>query len=81
MNVNQFFPLTRRVMRDDARSLLVVVIVYLIIGGALKIASWLLGWVPLLGVILRALFWVLGVYCTIGIVVAVLEYCRKENER
>lgn len=79
MNLDRIFPLTRRVSRDDARSLLVVVILYLVVCGVIKIAGWLLGWVPLVGIILRVLFWALGLYCTVGIIVAVLEYCRGEK--
>ena len=77
MNFNYFFPMTSLVRPGQPRTLGVVICIYLVVSGVVRILDWLLGWLPLLGAILWALFWLVGLYCVIGIIVAVLEYVRK----
>lgn len=79
MNVNHIFPLTAKIIRGEPRSLLIVVAIYLTVCALVKIADFLLGWVPLIGSILWVLFWLVGLYCAVGIIFAVLEFFRGDN--
>lgn len=79
MNVNQIFPLTGKVVRNEPKSLAAVIIVYLVVCAVVKLADFLLGWVPLLGAVLSVLFWIIGLYCAVGVIVAVLEFFRDDN--
>lgn len=74
MNLNHIFPLTTLVCRGQPKSLAVVIGIYLAVSAIVKIADWLVGWLPLVGAILWALFWLVGIYCAAGIIVAVLSY-------
>ena len=74
MNGQQFFPLTSLLRRGQAKSLVLVVCIYLAISAVVKIVDWLVGWLPLVGAILWALLWLVGLYCAVGIIVAVIVY-------
>lgn len=77
MNFNYFFPLTSLVRRGQPRTLVVVICIYLAVSGLVRILDWLVGWLPVLGAIFWALFWLVGLYCTVGIILAIWEYVRK----
>jgi len=79
MDVNAAFPLTARVVRGEGKTLAVVIVFYLAVCAAAKLVSWLLGWVPVLGWVLRVLLWALGVYCVAGIVLAILAFFRTSD--
>lgn len=74
MNINQLFPLNRNIVRGNPKTLGIVICIYLAICAVVKIADLLLGWIPLLGVAFMAVFWLLGLYCAVGIILAVLTY-------
>ena len=77
MNINQLFPLNGRLVRGVPMTLAIVVCIYLAVCAVAKVADLLLGWIPLLGVVFTAAFWLLGLYCAVGIILAVLTYFSK----
>lgn len=79
MDVNQAFPLTGKIVRGAVGSLLVVVIFYLAIWAAARVLSGLLGWIPVVGWILRVIYWLAGIYCIVGIIFACLQYFRSAD--
>ena len=79
MDFTQFFPLTIKVNRRNPATLVIVIGIYLAICAVVKVGDLLLGWIPLIGIILGLLFWLVGLYCAVGIIVAVLEYFRSES--
>ena len=79
MNINQFFPLTGKVIRQEPKSLAIVIVMYLVVCAVVKIADFLLGWVPIVGAVLGVLFWIIGIYCAVGIILAVLEFFRGND--
>ena len=79
MNINLLFPLNTKVDQRDPRSLVVVVCIYLAVCAVVKIADLLLGWIPLIGGILWVLFWLIGLYCAVGIILALLEFFRGDS--
>ena len=74
MNILKVFPLTGKIVRQEPKSLVIIIVTYLIVCAVVKVADFLLGWVPIVGWILRILFWVVGVYCAVGIILAILEF-------
>lgn len=74
MNINAVFPLTGNVVRGESASLVRVIVFYLLVCAAARVLDWLLGWVPVLGWLLRIVFYLAGVYCVVGIVLALLRY-------
>lgn len=79
MNIKKLFPLSANVVPNDSKTLVFAIVIYLIVCAVVKIADFLLGWVPLLGMILGHIFWVIGLYCAVGVIVAVLEYFRGND--
>lgn len=71
-----YFPLNHRVQPREFGSLLLCVIVYLVISGVAGLASGLLRWIPVLGWVVGILSWLIGVYCLIGIILAILRYFK-----
>jgi hypothetical protein len=51
--------------------------VYLIVSGVLGTLNTVLGWIPLVGGLLRTVFSLLGIYCVAGIVLAI--FCFVNN--
>lgn len=79
MNILKVFPLTGKIVRQEPKSLVIIIVTYLIVCAVVKVADFLLGWVPIVGWILRILFWVVGVYCAVGIILAILEFFRGDD--
>ena len=79
MNILKDFPLTGKIVRQEPKSLVIIIVTYLIVCAVVKVADFLLGWVPIVGWILRILFWVVGVYCAVGIILAILEFFRGDD--
>ncbi len=72
--LNQLFPLTRRA-RQETKGLIAAIIIYV---AAAAIASLILGlfyWIPAVGLVLKLVNWLIGVYCAAGIIVALLAFC------
>lgn len=78
----KLFPI--RAKAEDKDSLIKSIIIYAIgmiigyvVGG---LAGVLLGWIPVVGGILTwvigTICWLLGIYCTAGIVVSILCFCK-----
>lgn len=78
MDFNAIFPLSARVGRQDSNSLIWAIILYLAACAIVKVADILLGWVPIVGIVIGVLCWVLGLYCAIGIILAIVNYCKKD---
>ena len=79
MNILKVFPLTGKIVRQEPKSLVIIIVTYLIVCAVVKVADFLLGWVPIVGWILRILFWVVGVYCAVGHPPAHLEFFRGDD--
>ena len=71
---NKYFPVNAGIHPGDAKSLLVPLLIYLAASGVLRVVSWALNWVPLVGWVLGLACAVLGLYCVAGIILALLAY-------
>lgn len=72
--LEQLFPLTRSA-RKGARTMIVAIILYVVIAAAASLILGLFYWIPAVGLILRLVNWLIGIYCAAGIVVALLAFC------
>ena len=77
MKFLQFFPLNEKVIPQNTNSLIFTVVLYLVICAVLQIINILLSWVPLLGGIIGFVCWFLGLYCAIGVILAIMQYVKK----
>ncbi len=80
----KFFPINNRVKKGNVGSLVVTIIIYIVLPVVLGIVTGLidliLGGIPVIGALVT---WVLGVvssliglYCLIGIILAVVDYVK-----
>ncbi len=76
MGVEDFFPLMRRFNTDDVKELCMSVGIYL---GAIiffVIVIFALGWIPVLGIIMKIISFIVITYATVGIFINLLTYLK-----
>ena len=71
-SIKEFFPIGKQVRPRDGQSLLIAIVVYIVVG----LANAVLGRIPLIGWIIGVLSWLVGLYCLVGIILAVVEYAK-----
>ncbi len=71
-----FFPISTKVQKENLRSLIISIVIYISISLVMGVADMLLGWIPVLGFLLGLVFYMLGIYCTIGIIIAIIRFFR-----
>lgn len=69
-----YFPLSANVLSGNVRSLIVTLIIYLVAAAIMGILQAVLGWIPLVGWLLKLIFSLAGLYCVAGMVLAVLKF-------
>lgn len=73
----RFFPLSASVQPGDLRTALISVVIYLTACAILGVVQMILGWIPLVGTLLRLVCSLLGLYCVGGIVLSILRYSQN----
>ena len=68
------FPLTARVLPAVTKTLVISVVIYVVICSVLSILQFALGWIPLVGWIVRTVCSLIGLYCVAGIILSFLKY-------
>lgn len=71
-----YFPVSTKVKKQDLASLIVSIVIYLAVSLVMGVADKLLGWIPVLGLLLGLVFYVIGIYCTVGIIIAIIRFFR-----
>ena len=72
--VKKFFPVSLRA--TDVLGLVISIVIYLIIPVVLGIFNSLLSGIPVIGWLLGVIVSLIGIYCTVGIVLAVLIFAK-----
>ena len=79
MNILAFFPLNQSVIPGNGSSLLCTLIAYLVGGGVIGFVLHLAGYLPFFGILAGLLSAVIGIYCLVGFILAILQYCNVLN--
>ncbi len=74
MQLQDFFPLNRRIIPKNLTSLLLTIVLYLIISSAFGVVLFLLGWLPIVGWLLQLIGAALDLYCLVGMILAIVQY-------
>ena len=77
MDFRDFFPLNVMVKVNDVASLVLAIVIYVGIGGVIGIIAGFLGWIIVLGLVLRIVSFVVWLYCLAGITFAALKFAGK----
>ncbi len=75
-SIKEFFPIGKQVRPRDGQSLLIAIVVYIVVAAVVGLANAVLGRIPLIGWIIGVLSWLVGLYCLVGIILAVVEYAK-----
>ena len=76
MDFRKYFPFSDSVVADDGRSLAVSLLIYFAGIFVARIDSFLLGWLILIGTLVSIAATLVGIYCTLGILVSLLIYFK-----
>lgn len=69
-----YFPLSVSVRSGDVGSLILSMVIYVVACAVLGVLQMVLGWIPIVGVLLKMAFGLLGLYCVAGMVLSVLKF-------
>ena len=78
-NYYRYFPLSASVNPGDVVSLILSMVIYVVACAVLGILSKVLGWIFLIGFLLKLICSLLGIYCIAGIVLSVLKFFQHEG--
>ena len=73
----RYFPLSDSVHPGDLKSAVISVVIYLAACAVMGILQAILGWIPIVGGLIRLVLSVLGLYCAAGIILSVLKYFQS----
>ena len=73
----RYFPLSASVHPGDLKSVVISVLIYLAACAVMGILQAILGWIPIVGGLIRLVLSVLGLYCAAGIILSVLKYFQS----
>ena len=69
----RYFPLSDSVHPGDLKSAVISVVIYLAACAVMGILQAILGWIPIVGGLVRLILSILGLYCAAGIILSVLK--------
>jgi len=72
----RYFPLSASVQAGDVKSLILSLVLYLVACAVLGVLQTILGWIPLVGILVRIVCYVLGLYGVAGMVLSVLKFLQ-----
>ena len=72
-----YFPLSNSVEPGNARQFVLALAIYLVACGVLGILNAILGWIPLVGWLLDVIFSLAGIYCVVGLVLAIVKIVQR----
>ena len=70
--LKKLFPLSFK--EGDVKSLIITIVIYIVVAAVAGLVLGLLGRIPLIGWIFRLVGWLIDVYCTVGVVLAILKF-------
>ena len=73
----RYFPLSDSVHPGDLKSVVISVLIYLAACTVMGILQAILGWIPIVGGLIRLVLSVLGLYCAAGIILSVLKFFQS----
>lgn len=73
--LKQFFPFSFAA-KNDLTALIINILVYIVAGAVIGFVLGLLGGIPIIGFLFSLIGWIVGLYCLVGLVLAVLDYMK-----
>ena len=76
-NLFQYFPLSSSVQPGDVKSLILSLVIYLVACAVLGVLQTILGWIPLVGAVIRGVCYLLGLYGVAGMALSVIKFLQQ----
>ena len=77
MNLNSIKPYFPQAFKsNDLKSFVIALVIYAVIAGVLGWVLGLLTFIPILGFIFKVVGWLVSLYCTAGIILAILVFLK-----
>ena len=76
-NLYRYFPVSAAVEPGNPKKFAITIAIYLAACIILGVLDKILGWIPLAGVLLSLVFSLLGIYCLIGMIRAILRFVKR----
>ena len=73
----RYFPLSDSVHSGNLKTTVTSVVIYLAACAVMGILQAILGWIPIVGGLIRLILSILGLYCVAGIILSVLKYFQS----
>ena len=77
--LNTYFPLSFTVRPGVVKSLAVALVIYVLAGAIASILNVVLGWIPLVGILIQVARILLWIYAILGSLLAVALFFREEK--
>lgn len=74
MDLNKYFPLNDKVVKEQVNTLIVAIVIYLVASVVVSVIIGILSFIPVLGILLLLVSFLFGIYCLVGIVLAIIKY-------
>ena len=71
--IYSYFPLSSGVQPGNLKTVITSVLIYLAACAVMGILQAILGWIPIVGALIRLILSLLGLYCVAGIVLSILK--------
>jgi hypothetical protein len=71
-----FFPVGETIKSKDAKSLVIAILIYIAAAAVVSVVAALVGWIPFVGRLISIIEWVFDLYCTVGIIFAIVKYVQ-----
>ena len=72
----RYFPLSDSVHPGDLKTAVISVLIYLAACAVMGVLQSILGWIPIVGGLIRLILSIAGLYCAAGIILSILKYFR-----
>ncbi len=74
--MSRYFPVNNGVRKGDGVSLLIAIAIYIVIPAILGLVSRFLWWIPVIGWAVGVVSSLIGLYCLIGMILAILKFVQ-----
>ena len=74
-----YFPLSSSVQPGQMKTLVISLVIYLVACAVMGILQTILGWIPIVGALIRLVLSLLGLYCVAGMVLSVLKFLQHQD--
>ncbi len=74
MDLNKYFPLNNQVTKNQVNTLIIAIVIYIVASIVVSFVLAFLSFVPVIGLLVQLVSFLFGIYCLVGLILAILKY-------